>query len=129
MLKTLNKTTQKFSAVVMTGIMMGVSNEALASSASFKSYTQGLATKTESVADVVTYISYIGGVVLAGLGIVGLKNHVENPSQEPMKNGLAKLGFGGMLLAFPTITDALQTDATGAGTATFSGFNTGSITF
>jgi hypothetical protein len=67
-------------------------------------YVQNVSGRTNSVVDIVTYFSYIGGAALSALGIIDLKKHVENPGNNPLKNGLAKLGFGGMLLAFPSIS-------------------------
>ncbi len=71
-------------------------------------YASTVSGRTNSVVDVITYISYIGGAALSALGIVDLKKHVENPSQTPMKNGIAKLGFGGMLLALPFLSGIVQ---------------------
>jgi hypothetical protein len=79
-------------------------------------YISTVSENTNSVVDIVTYFSYIGGAALSALGIIDLKKHVENPGNNPLKNGLAKLGFGGMLLAFPSIagviTDTVGSDAT-----------------
>ena len=93
----------------LTGGLFIVSTTNLAMAASdLNTYAQNVSQKTNSVVDIITYISYIGGAALAALGIVDLKKHVENPTQTPMKNGLAKLGFGGMLLALPFLAGVAQ---------------------
>lgn len=117
MLKFLNKKTQFLSAAIMTGMMSSV-----ASAQDFNNYTSGLSDRTNSVTDIIAYICYMGGAALAALGIVGLKQHVENPGQNPMKNGLAKLGFGGMLLAIPTITSVVLDTTDESTEAVFKGF-------
>ncbi|HEY8964264.1 MAG TPA: hypothetical protein VIN59_07370 [Alphaproteobacteria bacterium] len=88
-----------------------------------KGYATDVSTKTNVIPDIVSYISYLGGAVLAALGIVDLKKHVENPSQTPMKNGIAKLGFGGALLALPFFTELMQnTTGDGSQAASFQKF-------
>ncbi len=123
MLKLLNTKTQKYSAALMTGAMVGFSSDAFANN-TFNDYVSETSDNVSSVPDVVAFISYLGGTALAALGVVGLKKHVEDPAQNPMKNGLAKLGFGGMLLALPTITNVmLDTTAADGGNTTFQGFD------
>jgi hypothetical protein len=93
----------------LTGGLFLVSTANLAEAASnLRDYNQQVVQKTNNIADVITYVAYIGGAAFAALGIVDLKKHVENPTQTPMKNGLAKLGFGGMLLALPMIAGVAQ---------------------
>ena len=96
------------SAALMTGLMSSLSTQALAQN-SFDDYTQDISGVTASpFTNTLAFLCYLGGFVLAALGVVGLKQHVENPGNAPMKNGLAKLGFGGMLMALPPIVSAIQ---------------------
>lgn len=60
------------------------------------------------VSNAVTFTSYIGGSALAYLSVIGLKQHVQNPANAPMKSDLVKLGFGGMSMALPAVVDAIQ---------------------
>ncbi len=118
MLKTLKTKTQLMSAAMMTGAMIGFSGDA--NSSDLNSYTSNL---SENVAPgwvaTITNVSLLGGVALAALGVVNLKQHVENPGQTPMKNGLAKLGFGGILMALGPVMAAVQGTAdTGDGGVT-----------
>lgn len=113
MLKSLNKTGQFMSASLMTGVATFVSSEAM--SQDFNAYTSGASEEVTNVPQIVAYICYLGGFVLAALGVVGLKQHVENPGNAPMKNGLAKLGFGGMLMALPPVAAAIQGSGTNSG--------------
>ena len=123
MFNSLNIKTQKYSAALMTGAMLGFSTDAFAGGNTFNDYVSDTSSNVNAVPDVVAFISYLGGTALAALGVVGLKKHVEDPAQNPMKNGLAKLGFGGMLLALPTITNVmLDTTAADGGNATFTNF-------
>lgn len=128
MIKLLNTKTQKMSAAIMTGAMIGTFGdvgEVLADS-TLNQYMQDKSANVNNVPELVSFVSYMGGIALAALGIVSLKQHVEQGGQsKPMKDGLAKLGFGGMLLAIPTITEVMQgslggNDA-GAGIREFTG--------
>jgi hypothetical protein len=108
MLKTLKTKTQLMSAAMMTGAMVGLSGQAKAGN-DLNSYTTELAGNvSEGWVGTITNISLLGGVALAALGVVNLKQHVENPSQTPMKNGLAKLGFGGILMVLGPAISAVQ---------------------
>jgi len=111
------------SAAMMVGIIFGSSSDAQAAQ-NFNNYSEGLSEQVTNVPQIVGYVSYLGGFVLAALGVVGLKQHVENPGQNPMKNALAKLGFGGMLLALPPVVAAIQGsgNASGSGSTAFTSF-------
>jgi hypothetical protein len=124
MLKLLNTKTQKYSAVMMTGAMIGFSNVAhatgntAANGSSFGAYTTSIANNVApGWMSTITNVALLGGVALAALGVVNLKQHVENPGNVPMKNGLAKLGFGGILMALGPVISAVQGTA-GATSAT-----------
>lgn len=93
---------------LMGGVFMLSSMGAAEASSDLNSYARNVSTRTNAIPDVITYVSYIAGAGLSAVGIVDLKKHVENPSQTPMKNGLAKLGFGGMLLALPMLAGVAQ---------------------
>ena len=112
MLKSMKTKSQLLSAAAMTGLIMGASP---VSAQTFNEYVEGASDQVTNFPQVVAFLSYLGGFVLAALGVVGLKQHVENPGNNPMKNAVAKLGFGGMLLALPPVVNALQTSGAGAG--------------
>lgn len=118
MLNYINTKTQRVSAAVMAGAMLGTFGEigeVFAGGENLNQYLSQGSQKVNEVPNLVAFVSYLGGTALAALGIVNLKQHVENPGNKPMKDGLAKLGFGGMLLALPTITSVMM--ETGAGSS------------
>lgn len=65
-------------------------------------------------------VSYIGGGGLCIAGIYKLKNHVDNPGQTPMKDGLIRLGAGGALLSITWFQRVIQGSAAN-GTTTNAG--------
>ncbi len=65
---------------------------------------------TESIADIpglLTALSYLFGILLGVLGILKIKDHVENPTQTPLKDGAIRLAAGGALFALPIIYEAM----------------------
>jgi len=110
---------------LLTGTFL-VSMHGAAEATTFNTVASNTVSNTNTAANIVTYVSYIGGAILAALGIVDLKKHVENPGQNPMKNGLAKLGFGAMLIALPFIVNATigTMGATGSTTTSYQKFGT-----
>ena len=95
-----------FSAIFMFSLS-GAAHATAASDSGLTSYANSVSSKTNVIVDIISYLCYIGGAGLAALGVVDLKKHVENP-QTPVKQGLAKLGFGGLLLALPFVTTIMQ---------------------
>ncbi len=55
-----------------------------------------------------TSVSYLMGILLGVLGIMKVKDHVENPSQTPMKEGAVRLVAGGALFGLPIIFEAMS---------------------
>lgn len=60
-------------------------------------------------------LSYILGLLLGILGINKLRQHVEDPRSNNLKDGVIRLLAGGALLAIPTIYTAAATSIYGAG--------------
>lgn len=55
-----------------------------------------------------TSVSYLMGILLGVLGIMKVKDHVENPSQTPMKEGAVRIVAGGALFGLPIIFEAMS---------------------
>jgi hypothetical protein len=110
MLKQINRTMLVASATF--------SVTALASSAAyannFNSIAGNMVNSIASFPTLISAISYLFGMLLLVLGIMKIKDHVENPTQEPIKNGAIRLAAGGALFALPIISEAaLSTIGTG----------------
>ena len=52
-------------------------------------------------------LAYMFGILLAVLGIMKIKDHVENPGQTPLKDGSIRLAAGGALFAIPIVSEAM----------------------
>jgi len=91
MLKLLNKKTLQLSALTVASV---TATAGTASATNFSTIS----------GNVTTSIASLFGV----LGILKIKDHVENPSQTPLQHGAIRLLAGGGLLALPVIFAAME---------------------
>lgn len=75
---------------------------------SFNNIGSNITTGIASLPGLLTAISYIMGLIFAVLGVLKIKDHVENPSQTQLKDGAIRLAVGGSLFALPIITQSMQ---------------------
>lgn len=111
MLKFINNKGAVLSASITVGLL--ASNTAMAGTLA-KTSTQGLdnltenfITSTQNLPGLVSIVAYIAGLALGVLGVLKLKDHVENPTQTPLKDGAVRLGSGGALLALPFLYEVI----------------------
>ena len=74
---------------------------------------------TNSIANLpglLTALSYMFGILLGVLGIMKIKDHVENPQQTALKDGAIRLAAGGALFALPIVFEAML-NTVGSGNA------------
>lgn len=109
--------THKIAAAVTAGVLMSETTSALAQT-NFTDVTTNITDSASTLPNLISTVSYIGGIGLGVAGIFKLKQHVEQPAQHPMKDGLVRLGAGGGLLVLPYITDVMMGTISGSGTAT-----------
>lgn len=110
------KYTQKLAAALTAGMLAGSSDAfAAGGGTNFQDVSNNIMASSQDFPNLISTVSYIGGIGLGVAGIFKLKEHVDNPGQAKMKDGLVRLGAGGGLLALPFITDAMTgTIGTGA---------------
>ena len=102
-----SKLTHKMAAVATIGMIAGAGNAAEAAT-TFRDMSNNLVTASSGFNNLISIVCWIGGAGLGVAGIFKLKQHVDNPGQTPMKDGLIRIGCGGGLLAFPFIQQAMQ---------------------
>jgi len=98
MLTLLKKTTYAMGAAMTMGMM--TTQDALA---------------IQDIPGLLTAVSYLLGLLLGVLGVLKIKDHVENPTQTPIKEGAIRLASGGALFALPIIFDSMFNTVDGAG--------------
>ena len=80
-----------------------------ASGSSANTIAETLTDSISQLPSLISALSYLAGVTLGTLGVLKVKDHVENPQQTPLKEGAIRLATGGALLALPTIFSAMVT--------------------
>jgi hypothetical protein len=100
--------THRLAAIATMGMLMSSTTEAFASNVTFRTMAQNIIAGAGGFNNLISAVCWIGGAGLGVAGIFKLKNHVDNPAQAPMKDGLVRMGAGGGLLAFPFIQQAMQ---------------------
>lgn len=61
----------------------------------------------------ITASSYLLALLFGVLGILKIRDHVENPNQTPLREGLIRFIAGGALVALPILYDAMETTING----------------
>lgn len=93
----------------------------------FSSIAKNMTVSIASLPSMLSAVSYLFGLLLGVLGVMKIKDHVENPSQTPLKDGAIRLAAGGALFAIPMIYEAGK-NTIGAGGVTSQASLTG-LTF
>ncbi|MFP4464201.1 MAG: hypothetical protein ACLFP8_03135 [Alphaproteobacteria bacterium] len=85
----------------------------------FSEIAENIGTSFGSIPALLAMFAYIAGVIFAIMGVLKIKQHVENPSQTPLKDGVVLLLVGGAFFALPIMLEAMQNsiDAKGEGKA------------
>lgn len=107
----------KLGAAMTSGLVFA-STDAYAGTATFGTIAANINKSIADLPGLLTALSYLFGILLGVLGIMKIKDHVENPSQTPLKDGAIRLAAGGALFALPIIFDAMfmtVSDNAGAG--------------
>lgn len=73
-------------------------------------------------------LAYLAGLTLGLLGVLKIKDHVENPANAPLKDGAIRLAAGGALIATPTLFDVITNLGASSGATNFTS-NVGVIDF
>ncbi len=106
----------KLSAAVTIGIMSGAEDAAAqvaigTGTTGNQDFSDIAANMTESIANLpglLSGLAYMFGILLGVLGILKIKDHVENPSNAPLSHGAIRLAAGGALFALPMVYEAMQ---------------------
>ena len=101
------KTSHKLAAAMTAGMMLGAS-DAHAQAVNATNLTANLVGSSTAFTDLMSLLGYVGGTGFALAGIYKLKQHVDNPGQTPMKDGMMRLAAGGALLSLPFIVNVMQ---------------------
>lgn len=113
MIKFIKRKSLALSVAVLVGTMSGA-EDALAQVGggtggnNFSSIAGNITDSISELPGLLTGVSYMMGILLGVLGILKIKDHVENPGQTPLKDGAIRLTAGGGLFALPIVYEAMQ---------------------
>ncbi len=117
MIKSFKKTYYTLGGALVAGAMVGAPADALAGN-NMSSIASNINTSISSIPGLLTSLSYLFGILLGVLGVLKIKDHVENPTQTPLKDGAIRLAAGGALFATPILFEAMfTTSQSGAATS------------
>jgi len=75
------------------------------------------------LAPLISALFWVAGGVLMGAGALKLKEHAENPTQTPMRQGLSRLAVGAALMTIPFFSQFVtNTLSNTAGPASYTAF-------
>ena len=107
MVKFIKKQSLMLSAASSVYFLAGI-EESMASGADFSTIAKNVNTSISSLPGLLTGLAYMFGILLGVLGILKIKDHVENPSQTQLSHGAIRLAAGGALFALPIVYEAMQ---------------------
>lgn len=81
----------------------------------FSTISANVVSSIAGLPGLLTAVSYMFGLILGVLGILKIKDHVENPGQTPLKDGAIRLLAGGALFALPIIFESMTATLDSAG--------------
>jgi hypothetical protein len=105
MIKLMKKRSLQMGAAFTAGVMLSSSQAHAAND--FSTIAQNITNSVSSLPGLLTALSYLFGILIGVLGILKIKDHVENPSNTPLKDGAIRLCAGGALFALPIIFESM----------------------
>ncbi|NQZ13748.1 MAG: hypothetical protein HRT94_02835 [Alphaproteobacteria bacterium] len=115
MFKYIHKKSLNVSAIAVLAMVSGA-EDALAQN-DFTAISTNIEESISGLPGMISGVSYMLGILLGVLGILKIKDHVENPSQTPLQHGAIRLMAGGGLFALPIVFEAMQTSIDNEATA------------
>lgn len=79
------------------------------SNRNFSDISENIIDSIHALPGLLSGLSYLVGTLMGVLGILKVRDHVENPSQTPLKEGAIRITSGGALFALPIIFEAMKT--------------------
>jgi len=100
--------THRLAALATVGAFAVGGTDAAAQTVNFSNVSGNIVKSVKDTPNLISALVYMGGLGLGVTGLFKLKNHVDNPAQAPMKDGLIRLGAGGGLLATPYVANVIK---------------------
>src|SRR5690606_38659946 len=105
--------------IVLTGLLL--LGSAPAHAMDFSDISENIVNSIANVPGLVTGLSYMLALIFGALGVLKLKQHVEDPRQATLKDSVVRFAAGGALFALPIVFDAMRTSIDGGAGGAFGG--------
>ena len=116
MVSYLSKQSIKIQAAALVMLMAG-SQDANAAGQNFSDIAGNITASIEELPGLISGMAYLVGLLMGALGIMKIKDHVENPTQTPMKDGAVRLAAGGALFGLPIVFESMLNTIGTSGTS------------
>lgn len=104
-MKKLEKNIIRVQAAMVASLIIGMQD---AHANTWSNVSENIVTSLEQVPGLLTGLAYLMGLLLGVLGVLKVKDHVENPGQTPLKDGAIRMASGGALFALPIVYESMQ---------------------
>jgi len=74
----------------------------------FNTIVDNMDNSISNIPGLISGVAYMMGIMLGVLGILKIKDHVENPGQTKLQDGAIRLAAGGGLFALPIVYEAMR---------------------
>ncbi|MBU0799649.1 MAG: hypothetical protein KKA05_01470 [Alphaproteobacteria bacterium] len=112
MIKSMKRKALGVAAAFSAGMLLSTTE---ASANNFSSIASNITASMTQLPSLLAGVAYLFGILLGVLGILKIKDHVENPGQTPLKDGAIRLAAGGGLFALPIIYESMLNTVGNAG--------------
>lgn len=104
----LNKSFAALGAAFTMGTMFTTDAYASSPTGGFNDIASKIVGGISGLPGLLTALAYMMGLLFSVLGVLKIKDHVENPTQTQLKDGAIRLAVGGALFLIPVVTSAMQ---------------------
>lgn len=115
MLHRLNSAYIRLAAGLSAAVLVAGPAAAQTNGTDVQAIAHNMSDQLSAVPQTLSWMAYLCGVGLGMAGVFKLRQHVDNPTQVSVKDGLIRLGAGGALVALPVMLSAASNFATGGG--------------
>jgi len=97
-------------AATFIGLVSGVQSASATGTGGndFNQIVDNIEGSISGIPGLISGISYMMGILLGVLGILKIKDHVENPTSAKLQDGAIRLAAGGGLFALPIVYEAMR---------------------
>lgn len=81
----------------------------------FNSILSYIVAETQLLPGLITAVAYLLGLLMGVIGILKIKDHVEDPARVSLKEGVINLLIGGAMFGLPAVFEAMQVTVGGGG--------------